>query len=175
VPIPVEWGIQPEERALPFPCDDVLGGPHSRWFRGITIHAPPDIVFRWLCQLRVSSYTYGRKGPQTLPFDLDDLAVGQRFMGSFDLVGFERPRHLTISLRDDAPEARHVKGAAVSYLIGRGAPGTCRLLVKTLLRHHPGLRGLVVRLIVPWGDLLMMRKQLLNIKRLAQNTAKSDP
>ena len=173
VPIPHEWGIATEERSLMFPCDDLFERSEKPWYRGVTVRAPPEVVFRWLCQMKVASYSYGRKSPQTLSPGLEELAVGQRLMRSFDLVDFERPRHLTIRLRPDALESRFVRDIAVSYLIVPDDSDSCRLLVKLLVRHREGLRGWLVRLLGPWGDLMMMRRQLLNFKRLSEKTSES--
>ena len=164
------WGAEPEERSLPFPCDQLLEQVETPWYRGITIHAPPEVIFRWLCQMRVAAYSYGRRSPRTLTPGLDELAAGQRVMGSFDLVDFERPRHLTLRLRQDAPESRFVRDLAVSYLIVPQSPDSCRLLVKVLVRHRRGLLGWFTRTFLPWGDFVMMRKQLLNFKQLSEQT-----
>jgi len=171
VSIPFHWGIEPEERSLSFPCDGILEHAETAWYRGITVRAPAEVLFRWLCQMKVASYSYGRKSPQSLTPGVDELAVGQRVMRSFDLVDFERPRHLTIRLREDSPESRFVRDVAVSYLVVAG-PDTSRLLVKARVRYRRGPLGWLMRLLLPWGDLLMMRKQLLNFKRLSENTSR---
>jgi hypothetical protein len=44
----------------------------------------------------------------------------------------------------------------------------CRLLVKLAVQRPPGVWGKVMRALLPWGDLIMMRKQLLNFKQLAE-------
>ena len=99
------WGTTPEERARSFPCDELLPDATDAYFRAVTVEATPAVVFRWLCQLRAAPYSYdwidnfGRTSPQTLTPGLDDLEVGQRFMALFDLVLFERDRHLTMEAR----------------------------------------------------------------------------
>jgi hypothetical protein len=161
------------ERALPFPCDRLIETGDSSLHRGITIHAPPDVIFRWLCQMRVASYSYGRSGPRTLTPGLDELAVGQRVMRSFDLIDFERPRHLTLRLREHAPESRFVRDVVVSYLIVPRDADTCRVLVKTVVNHRVGPLGWLMRLLLPWGDLIMMRKQLHSFKQLSEQVAET--
>jgi hypothetical protein len=175
--VAIGWGTDPAERSQPFPCERLLERADAAWLRGVTIRAPAPVIFRWLCQLRVAAYSYdwithpGRRSPRRLDPALEDLAVGQRVMGSFDLVDFEPPRHLTLRLRPDASEARFVESLAVSYVIqGRGRDA-CRLLVKIVVCHRPGVVGRLVRGVAPWLDLVMMRRQLLNLRDLAEGTA----
>jgi hypothetical protein len=52
-------------------------------------------------------------------------------------------------------------------------PGTPRALILKLVAIPPGgtLLGAPYRWVMPWFDLLMMRKQFLTLKRLAEETA----
>jgi hypothetical protein len=136
-------------------------------------------VFRWLCQLKLAPYSYdwvdnwGRRSPQELVPGAEELEAGQRVMAIFELVDFEPDRHLTLLL----VRARRIFGdVAVTYLVVPDGADRCRLVVK-LLVNHPGpavLRPLV-RWVGPLGDLVMMRRQLLNLKRLAERTAAAQP
>ena len=164
------WGSTEAERAMPFPCDPFLLDAEDVLFRALDVDAPAARVFRWLCQLRVAPYSYdwidnwGRESPRTLTPGLDELAVGQRVM-IFELVEFERDRHLTLVLRD----GRGLFGdVAITYLVAPEADGTSRLVAKLLVRYPPGLYGWLASFWLPWGDLVMMRKQLLNLKSLAE-------
>ncbi|MGH9096993.1 MAG: hypothetical protein ACRDWB_06185, partial [Acidimicrobiales bacterium] len=49
---------------------------------------------------------------------------------------------------------------------------TSRLVVKLAVAWPPGLHGAVMRAVLPPGDLVMMRKQLLNLKALAERDAR---
>jgi hypothetical protein len=166
------WGSTAAERALPFPCDRFLGDPDASLYRAIDVDAPPSVVFRWLCQLRVAPYSYdwidnfGRRSPQRLTPGLEQLAVGQSVMSLFTLVDFERDRHVTAITR---PALKPIFGEiAASYVVAPRAAGASRLLVKLLVRHPSGPIGWTIRVLLPWGDLVMMRRQLLNLKRLAE-------
>lgn len=177
------WGTTADERRIAFPCDRLLGQPDLAYYRGITIRAKPGTIFRWLCQLRIAPYSYdlldnlGRGSPQELTPGLDELAAGQRLMGVFELVDFERERHLTIQLRCDTFESRvyglFVSDLAASYLVAQEASADPRLLLKMVVRYRRGPLGWVARVVLPWGDLIMMRKQFLNLKRLAEQTPKN--
>ena len=168
------WGTTPSERERDFPCDASLPRVDAQLFRGITINASPEIIFRWLCQLRVAPYSYdwidnaGRQSPQQLNPGLEQLEVGQDVMTIFTLTSFSENVHLTIRLKPSR-SARSVFGdIAVSYLIVREAETTCRLLVKLVVQHSHTFKGRFMRRFLPWGDLVMMRKQLMNLKRLAE-------
>src|SRR5205823_1921105 len=99
------WGSTPAERAAAFPCDRHLASADEAFFRAIDVDAPAAVVFRWLCQLRVAPYSYdwvdnfGRQSPRQLTPGLDNLQRGQTVMGGFELVDFERDRHLTAVTR----------------------------------------------------------------------------
>lgn len=171
------WGTEAAERALVFPCDAHLRNASAALFRGIGVRAVPAVLFRWLCQLRVAPYSYdwidngGRRSPRTLTPGVEQLALGQSVMRIFSLVEFEAPRHLTLRLKPESVSARFFGDIAVSYVVVPRASDSCRLLVKLLVRYPPGLHGSLLAWWLPWGDLAMMRRQLLNLQRLAEGHA----
>lgn len=174
VPISETWGTTSGERERDFPCDASLPHVHTQLFRGITINAAPEVVFRWLCQLRVAPYSYdwidngGRQSPQQLTPGLERLEIGQDVMTIFTLTSFSENKHLTIRLKPSRTAGSVFGDLAVSYLIVREAEATCRLLVKLVVQHSRTFKGRFMRRFLPWGDLVMMRKQLMNLKRLAE-------
>lgn len=169
------WGTVEAERRMPFPCDRHLADPEDACYRGVDVEAPAGTVFRWLCQLKAAPYSYdwldnfGRQSPRELTPGLEELSEGQRVMGIFDLVEFERDRHLTLRLK----RLRWVFGdVALTYMVlPRGREGS-RIVVKLLVRYPSGrVRGLAGPRVMPWVDLVMMRKQLLTLKELAESQA----
>jgi hypothetical protein len=178
-PIGLNWGATAEERARSFPCDPHLPDADDACYRAVTVDAPASVVFRWLCQLKLAPYSYdwidnwGRRSPQEVVPGAEDLEVGQRVMSIFQLVDFEPDRHLTMVL----VRARRAFGdVALSYVVVPDGADRCRLVVK-LLVNHPGPAALrpLVRWFGPLGDLVMMRRQLLNLKGLAERDAVSPP
>ena len=169
------WGTTAAERAMPFACDRFLPDPDAALHRGVTVAAPAARTFRWLCQLRVAPYSYdwidnfGRESPRRLIPGLDDLAVGQDVMRIFTLVDFVPGRHITLRVKPGSAGEQAFGDVVCTYLVEPSGVGSCRLLVKLVVRHPPGLTGLFMRWFLPWGDLVMMRRQLLNLKALAES------
>ena len=136
--------------------------------------APPALAFRWLCQLRAAPYSYdwidngGRRSPRSLTPGLDELADGQRVMRIFRLVDHERGHHLTMIL-DSASGARLFGAIALTYEVVSATRGS-RLLVKMRIRRTSSWLRIFARLL-PAADLVMMRRQLRTLKRLAERDA----
>ena len=166
------WGSTAHERGLTYACDALLDAPDGVLFRAIEIAAPSDLVFRWLCQLRVAPYSYdwvdnfGRRSPRRLIDGLDQLEVGQRFI-IFRLVSFEPGRSITL----DSTTALFGR-VVMTYLVTPTTSDTSRLVAKVAFVAPRGLRGAVMRRILPAGDLVMMRKQLLTWRALAERDAR---
>ena len=167
------WGTTEAERRLPFACDRLVEGPDAAYYRGVSVETSPHVLFRWLCQLRAAPYSYdwidngGRRSPPTLTPGLDHLAIGQSVMRIFTLVEFAKDRHLTLRMKHGTSAFR-LADLAITYLIVPESPVRCRLLVKILARYAGGVVGALARRALPWGDLVMMRRQLLNLKALAE-------
>ena len=172
--IATTWGSADAERALAFPCDARLPDADTDLFRAVSVRAPPEVVFRWLCQLRVAPYSYdwidngGRASPRDLTPGADDLAVGQTVMSIFTLVDFAQGSHLT--LRMSKRSAIRLFGEiAVSYVVLPAEGGETRLVAKLRVRAtNRGRIGRARTWLLGWGDLVMMRKQLLTLKELAE-------
>jgi hypothetical protein len=166
------WGTTAAERARPYPCDRWIAGANDALYRAVDVDAPAAVLFPWLCQLRVAPYSYdwidnlGRRSPRRLTPGLDALAVGQRVMTAFELVEFERDRQLTARTRSAI-----FGDIAASYVVVPRGDAMSRLVVKVAVRHPPGPLGCATRALLPWGDLVMMRKQLLTLKTLAEGPA----
>lgn len=161
---------------MPFPCDSHLPNAEDVLFRAVSVDAPPRVVFRWLTQLKVAPYSYdwidnfGRRSPRTLIPGVEKLERGQKVMTIFELAEFEEDKHLTLVMA--SPRAVSLFGrTALSYAILPTSETSCRLVVKILV-HYPDKPPLSwMRRLLPWGDLLMMRKQLLTLKHLAESPA----
>jgi hypothetical protein len=169
-----DWGSTAEDRAASYPCDGLVERPDIVVFRAVDVAAPAPLVFRWLCQLRAAPYSYdwidnfGRKSPQMLTPGLDELEVGQPFMTIFRLVAFDSGS--TITLDSSTPFFGRVVG---TYRVVPTVIGQSHLVAKLLVVAPRGPLGPIVRHLLPVGDLVMMRKQLLTLKLLAERTART--
>ena len=163
------WGTTVDERAHRYPCDLLLPEPDQRMFRAVDVKAPAGILFLWLCQLRLAPYSYdridnfGRQSPQRLVPGIDELERGQEFMRIFELVDFEPGRSVTI----ESNKPRGVR-SVVSYVALSRGDERSRLIAKYSVGYSSTWLAVPMRLVLPPGDLLMMRRQLLNLKRLAE-------
>lgn len=171
------WGAQPGELRAPIPADALLPDPDERWLRAVDVAAPALLTWRWLCQLRAAPYSYdlvdnlGRRSPQELTPGLDALEHGQRVMTLFTLESWVPGEHLTLQAR---PRLPLLPALAVSYVLTPAGAAACRLAMHVLVRspplarNPPGRAGLAL---LRAGDLVMARRQLLNLAALAERDA----
>ena len=172
--LPLVWGATPGERQRQYPADTAVAGPVLLMTRAVSVDAPVDATWRWLCQVAVAPYSYdwidnrGRRSPRELTPGAEDLELGQTMAVVFRLVSFEDGHHWT-ALTDPRGE-RMFGPVAMTYAAEPGETGSrivCRLSV--------GADGWARRAkahALAWGDLVMMRKQLLNLKELAERDAR---
>jgi hypothetical protein len=171
------WGSTASERASHFACDDLGFEPEHTLFRAIDVAAPQALVFRWLTQLRVAPYSYdwidnfGRPSPSRLTPGLDALAVGQPIMMIFRLLSFEPGKSMTIGLTSKI--YARAMGTLVGTVRADPTPEGSRIVAKILLRYPGGAYGRLLRTVLPTLDLVMFRKQLLNLKRFAERDARA--
>jgi hypothetical protein len=174
--VAMTWGSIAPERELEFPCDRYVTNPSSVLYRAITVNARPPVLFQWLCQLRAAPYSYdgldnlGRRSPRRLTPGLGDLQIGQQIVSVFRLAAFEHDRHITAVLPGTSALFDEL---AMTYLILPAAEQRSRLVVKIAIRYPRNPIGLVTRALLPAGDLVMMRKQLLTLRALAQRDQRS--
>ena len=157
------WGVTDSETVRSYPCDNYVASPSLQAWRGVHVAAPPEAVWPWVVQVRVAPYTYdwidnrGRRSPRQL-LGLPEPRAGGRFTTA---GGRELGR--VVSVDPGKQLTATIMGAFMSYVLVPCDRGTTRLLLKVVSQ--------VPRWAAPWlsvGDLVMARRQLLNLKQLAE-------
>jgi hypothetical protein len=166
--LPLVWGALPDEHTRAYPADAMVDGPVLRMTRAVPVDASPATVWRWLCQMSVAPYSYdwldnrGHRSPRHLVPGVGDPVVGGRVQ-VFRVTDVE-PGHQWSGLTIPAIFGR----TAVTYAVEPDGPGS-RLVCRILTSQRGPVAWAWARLLA-WGDLVMMRKQLLTFKELAETT-----
>lgn len=157
------WGVTDAEVARHYPCDDLVATPVLQAWRGVTVRATPAAIWPWIGQIRLGPYSYdwidnsGHRSPQELR-DLPEPAAGQHFT-----TAAGRPLGRILSVAPHEHLTARIAGAFTSYVLVPGGEGT-RLLLKVVMAGRRWVAPLICV-----GDLVMARRQLLNLKSLAEN------
>lgn len=164
-------GARPDEVVARTTADDLVAVPRARWVRAASSRAAPDRVWRWLCQLTVAPYSYdlvdnlGKRSPRVLTPGADDVRVGQRLLVLFVVYSVVTGEELT--LRRRRPGRGPVGEFAITYRVVPGG-GATRLVATVVLDGSSGRAATALRWFLGWGDLVMMRRQLRTLARLAE-------
>ena len=157
------WGVTDGEVARSYPCDMYVTAPALQAWRGVHVQAPCAAVWPWVCQVRVAPYAYdwidnlGRRSPQYL-VNLPEPRVGE----AFTTAGGRKLGRI-VSVDPGQQLTGTIMGGFMSYVLVPQADTTTRLLLKVVMQTN---RWIAIGLSV--GDLIMARRQLLNLKRLAE-------
>lgn len=162
--IGARWGVTERETRLPYPCDEFVASPTLEVWRGVTVRAAPAAVWPWLAQVRIAPYSYdwldnrGRRSPRRL-LGLPEPRVGEAFTTA---AGHQRGRIVSIDRGHQLTGT--ILGAFMSYLLLPAEQQTTRLLLKVVMATN-----LLIAPVLSVGDLIMARRQLLNLKGLAEH------
>ena len=162
------WGVTAAEINRRFPCDELIPDPSFEAWRGVTVDAPREDVWPWVVQIRLAPYSYdcidnlGHRSPQQLR-GLRDPVVGERFTSAFG----GRPAGRVLATSAGEHLTGQIMGTVMSYVLVPDGART-RLLLKLLARERHPLSPLL-----SLGDLIMARRQLLNLARLAEQNART--
>jgi hypothetical protein len=175
----LRWGATDDELTLALPGDDMVQRPHFNFTRAITIHARPEEIWPWLVQIgygRAGWYSYdlldnlGRPSAEQLIPELQHLQVGDWIsMGG-------KPRPATaMRVKALAPNRwllwEH-QGCPWVWVLKPIDQETTRLLTRG--RNRYTWKDVIFPLgpvLMELGDPFMMRRQLRNLKRRAEQLA----
>lgn len=162
------WGVTHAETTRRYPCDDFVPDPVLQAWRGVTVRTGPEQAWPWVTQIRLAPYSYdwidnvGRRSPQKL-VGLAEPVVGEPFTTAFRgrrfgrIVAVEPGKHVTGT----------IMGAFMSYVL---VPADDGLQTRLLLKLVTAGGGQFAPLLSV-GDLIMARRQLLNLAALAEREA----
>ena len=157
------WGVTDSEIARSYPCDDFVVSPALQAWRGVRVAAPPEAVWPWVTQVRLAPYSYdwidnlGRRSPREL-VDMPEPRVGQQFTTA---GGRQLGRIVSVGQGEQLTGA--IMGSFMSYVLAREPDGGTRLLLKVVMQTNRWAAT-----VLSAGDLIMARRQLLTLKRLAE-------
>ncbi len=172
------WGSIPEEHELSYKCDSFINGSKESYFRAIDIKAPKEFVYSWLCQMKIAPYSYdrldngGKRSPQEITPGLTNLEIGDKMMTIFSVVDFAANAEITLLM--DFPPEPYKKLYVPTSITYRLLPSRdndknhTRLVVKYTASWRHNLHDKLERIGVILADFIMMRKQLLNFKKLSE-------
>ncbi|HUR52236.1 MAG TPA: polyketide cyclase [Mycobacteriales bacterium] len=163
--IGARWGVTDDEVARPYPCDDLVPDPALQLWRGVTVAVSSERLWPWVAQIQLAPYSYdwvdnlGRRSPRSLR-GLPDPQPGEAFTSIGDRVRVGR----VLSVVPGEHLTATIMGAVLSYVVVPQGSST-RLLMKVVLEHRRWYGSLLAL-----GDWPMARRQLLNLKALAESS-----
>jgi hypothetical protein len=169
------WGATAEEINSSVVGDDLCSTATLVATRSITIGAPPQDVFPWIRQMgfgRAGWYSYdwldnlGRKSATTIHDEWQSVAAGDKIPSgpiSFIAAIVDAPRHFVLEIKSPGNKCPKMHFTLAYEL--RDDPQGTRLVTRMRSRINLPLGSLFEKLILGPGDGIMLRRQLLNIKK----------
>lgn len=170
-----DWGIKRGDKASKFGCDNLVSGINSQWFRAVDVNAPAELVYKWVCHMKVAPYSYdkidngGKVSPQDLIPGIENLKKNEKMMTIFNIESFTPQRQINLTM--DIPPKEWAKWyvpSAISYRIDKLSKSKSRIVVKYVAAWPHTIRGWFERYFIALADFIMMRRQLLNFRKLAE-------
>jgi len=178
-PWALTWGSTDEEVARRMPGDEVLERPTFNATRAVTIEATPEEIWPWIVQIgyrRAGFYSYDL-------LDNDGVPSAERILPEYqnlkinDLIPLSRTAHVRVT-ELDPPQSIvlvfEVEGtwSNATWVWGLYAESPTNTRLVTRLRADA--RGVRSRLFLDLGEIIMMRKCMLGIKRRAEKGQTTD-
>ncbi|HSD22457.1 MAG TPA: hypothetical protein VLC54_20575 [Anaeromyxobacter sp.] len=176
------WGATDEEIARPMPGDELVPRPRYRSTRAITIRARPEEIWPWLVQMgngrgglysvdvldRLLGVIEAPSAERVLP-EWQDLRPGDVIpiggTPGWPVHAVERDRSLV--LRIEHGEALVTQAWGLYPVDGE----TTRLVLRVRGAASPGMRSAALVAVIEPQELVMVRAQLIGIRRRAEALA----
>ncbi len=177
----LRWGATDEEVERPMPGDDQVPHPMLEATRAITIKASAAEIWPWLIQMgyrRAGWYSYdildneGNHVDRIIP-ELQHLEVGDVMKtdaeGGFTVAAIEPNRSLVLVIRN-----LYAQISSTIFLDEINKEQT-RLVMRLRANFKRDLRTSLFYLVFEPGDFVMMRKELLGIKKRVERMSRLAP
>jgi hypothetical protein len=179
-PWALSWGSTEEEIARAMPGDEVLENPTFNATRAVTIEASPQEIWPWIIQIgyrRAGFYSYDSldndgipSAEQILP-EYQSLEVGDTIPLSREahvrVTELEPPRSMVLVFEVDGT------WSSATWVWALYPEGVSNTRLVTRLRANP--RSIPSRVFLDLGEIIMMRKCMLGIKRRAERSGRGGP
>ncbi len=178
-PRQLRWGATDDEVARPLPGDEIVEQPTFNATRAVTVEARPEHIWPWLVQIgfsRAGWYSYdwidnlGRPSAEWIVPELQHIAVGDLVpLGPGEKSGFwvkEFEPNRWILWWDQKGDVSWL------WLLDPMGDGRTRLITRVRVHYRWISPGILFSLAMDVGDIVMMRKCMLGIKRRAEAMAR---
>ncbi len=178
-PWALTWGSTNEEIACPMPGDEVLELPTFNATRAVTIEATPEEIWPWIIQIgyrRAGFYSYD-------VLDNDGIPSAERILPEYQNLKVNEliPLTETANVRVTELDSQkfmvlvfEVEGtwSNATWVWGLYPEDASHTRLVTRLRADA--RGVRARVFLDLGEIIMMRKCMLGIKRRAERNQTTD-
>jgi hypothetical protein len=170
------WGASRGEIDGPVVGDEFIADAGLVATRCIDLDAPPDEVFPWLCQLgfgRAGWYSYdwidnlGRRSATRIHPEWQGIATGDTIPGGpigFEAAVVDPPHAFVLRLPGTGRITSRVR-FTLAFELRDGPGGGTRLVSRVRSRIELPFGRLIERWLLGPGDGLMVRRQLLNLRK----------
>ncbi|MFC2144066.1 SRPBCC family protein [Acidobacteriota bacterium] len=173
-PWALTWGSTDEEIVRVMPGDEVLERPTFNATRAVTIEATPEEIWPWIVQIgyrRAGFYSYDQLDNEGIPSAERILPEYQNLKVN-DLIPLSKSANVRVTALDP-PKSMvllfEVEGtwSNATWVWGLFPEDASHTRLVTRLRADP--EGVRARVFLDLGEIIMMRKCMLGIKRRAES------
>jgi hypothetical protein len=178
-PWQLRWGATVDEVARTMPGDDIVSRPTFNATRGISIQAQAEEIWPWIVQIglkRAGWYSYdwidnlGKPSVERIIPELQNLKSG-------DIIPMSPDGKMGLWVKDFVPNQWMLWGDK------KGETTWCwglypvhdngtRLMTRVRMHYNWLSLSIIFNLVIDVGDIVMMRKCMLGIKRRAETLAR---